>query len=453
MSDNNLVPVPEAEDRRAALRRARRERRLAKAERAEAEAPQKPKMGEAKVARVQKAKRADPVPSAAIITPETFVLPGKPTVEKERSTFGQFVRLMFVVFVLLPTLAAVVFYGFFASDQYATQSSFAVRGASDSSSIDVGGLLSAAGAGADTETADSYILQEYIQSREVVDILVREANFVAIYSRPEADPYYRLDPNGSIEDFVSYWQMMSAVEFDTDTGIISLIIRAFRPEDAQTITAKVVETSEALVNELSLRAREDGVKTARNEVQVAEERFAESRKSLASYRGTEQEIDPTASATSQQTIVATLEGELATRQSELRALRATMSENAPRVVYVQNQINALQRQIAAERLSVAVAEDGNQRPVLTERLSRYEELLAEREFAEKAYISSLASLETARIEALKQQRYLAVFVNGRAPQDATYPEAIRWTLMLFGTLLAIWGACALIAAAIRDRIV
>ncbi|MEM8550974.1 MAG: hypothetical protein AAGF45_01230 [Pseudomonadota bacterium] len=443
MSEKNLVPVPEPDERRAAMRRARMERRRAMAQRNTSQ----PATAEADSGPVARA-----TPAAVPLRAEAFAMPPRAQVDRSGSKFGQFIRTMFALFVLAPTVICMLFYGFVASDQYATHSAFAVRGASSSSSaIDLGSIFSMGGTATDSETADSYILQEFIHSREMVEYLVAEANFLEIYSRGSADPYYRLDPESSIEGLVSYWQMMSSVEFDTDTGIISLIVRAFRPSDAEAITRKVIERSEALINELSQRAREDSLRTAREEVGIAENRFAETRKALAAYRGSEREIDPTATARSRQSVVAALDGQLAEREAELRALRSTMSENAPRVVYVRNQIDALERQIATERLSVAV-QDGSDQPVLTERLSRFEELTAEREFAERAYVSTLTSLELARVEALKQQRYLAVFVRGSAPEASTYPEGIRWTLIVFGSLFIAWGVVALIGAAIRDRV-
>ncbi|MCF3936326.1 hypothetical protein L1787_23305 [Acuticoccus sp. M5D2P5] len=389
-----------------------------------------------------------------LVSPDSFVLPPRAQMEKASSRFSRFLSLTFFLFVLLPTIVAGLFYAFFASDQFATYSSFAVRGnSSSSSSMDLGGLFSMGMGAADSETSDSFILQEFVQSREMVEALISEANFLEIYSRPSIDPYYRLDPSVSIEDVVDYWQMMSAVDFDVDTGIISLTIRAFRPADAEQITNKVIEKSEALVNDLSMRARNDSVKTAQREVSLAEARYAEARKSVAAYRGEEQEIDPTATAVAQQSVVTELQGQVAQREMELSALLTTMSDNSPRVVYVRNQLDALHRQITAERERLATAQEGQDQPVLTERLSRYEELLAEREFAEKAYISTLATLEGARVEALKQQRYLAVFVRGSAPESSQFPEGIRWSLILFGTLLLIWGVVALVSAAIRDRVV
>lgn len=453
MSENNLLSVPEAGNRRQAARRARIERR----QRALTEQKSnEPAVKEGKPLTPQDrggGKENNPQP-VDLLRPENFALPPRAQLDRRSTRFGYLVKLSFLVLVAAPALITALFYAFVASDQYATMSSFAVRGASSSSpSLDMGGLFSLGGmAAADEEVADSYILQEYIQSREMVEALITEANFLEIYSRPSADGYYRLDPEASIEDVTQYWQMMNHVFYDLETGILTMTIRAFRPSDAERITAKVIEKAEALVNELSRRAREDSVAAAQREVSIAEERFAESRTRLAENRATEREIDPTATATARATLVGELEGALAAKEAELTALRATMSDNAPRVQVTRNEIEALQRQIAVERLSVAVAEQGDTQPVLTDRLSQYEELLAEREFSQAAYVSALATLEQARMDALKQQRYLAVFVRGAAPEKSTYPEGVRWTLIVFGVLLALWGVGVLVGATVRDQL-
>ena len=303
------------------------------------------------------------------------------------------------------------------------------------------------------EIADSLVLVDYIHSREVVDSLIENTDFLSIYSRPEIDFHYRLDPNAPIEDIVDYWRMMSDIHFDETSMIMTFSVRAFRPEEAERIAAHVIELSEELVNELSMRARNDSVELAREEVRMAEERFREARAALAEFRDREREIDPTATATSQQEIVGALQSQLSEQQALLSSLRATMSEDAPRVLYVKNQIEALRRQIAAERESVARPEEigGASDPMLTRRLSRFEELEAEREFAQEAYTSALAALETARMEAAKQQRYLAVFVRPAVPQEALYPEGLRWTLIVAAGLLLGWGILALVAAAFRDK--
>ncbi|WP_420392526.1 hypothetical protein [Acuticoccus sp.] len=443
MTEKTLVPVPDGDERRPATRNKRLERR------------QKALAERKATAAAVPAHDRDALP-VEVPAPrnDAFVLPPRAQLTKSASMFGQLVKASLFLCVVLPTFLTVLFYAAMASPQFATESKFAVRGSSSSTgAMDMGGLFSAAGGSVDSEIADSFILQEFIGSRAMVEVLVAEANFLEIYSRPSADFYYRLDPSLPVEKLVDYWRMMSEAEYDTDTGIITLIVRAFRPRDAEVITAKVIEQSEELVNELSRRSREDSLASARREVELAEARYGDSRKAVAAYRGDEREIDPTAVAKARQGVVSGLEAEVATLQSQLTALRATMSENSPRVVYVSNQIDALQRQIAAERLRVAASEDGSDQAILTDRLSRYEELVAEQQFAEQSYLSSMETMEMARMEAMKQQRYLAVFVRGSAPERATYPDALRWTLVLLISLVLVWGLITVVCAAVRDRVV
>lgn len=468
MTEKTLVPLDsDGDDDRRVARRTRRERRqLALADPQTdgvVDAESEPEVPSPVLARRRPAvvtAEADPdAPGpllarrrGAVISPDAFFLPPRAQLTTQTSNFGRFLKATFFLVVVVPTVLTALFYAFVASDQYATVSAFAVRGSSStSSSMDLG-IFGITG-GSDPEISDSFILVEYMMSREMVEVLVNEANFLEVYSRPSADSYYRLDPGATVEQLVKFWQTMAATEYDLETGIITLTVRAFRSNDAEQITKKVLEKAEGLVNELSLRSREDSVKNAQRELMLAETRYSQTRQAVAAYRGDEQEIDPSATANVRQGLVGNMQSEVARLESQLTSLRATMSDNSPRVIYVRNQLDALQRQIATEKLRVAVAEEGSTQPVLTERLSRYEELLTNRDFAQKAYESTQATLENARANALKQQRYLAMIVRGSAPEEAQYPEGLRWGAILFGTLFLIWGLFALIAAAIRDRVV
>jgi capsular polysaccharide transport system permease protein len=231
-------------------------------------------------------------------------------------------------------------------------------------------------------------------------------------------------------------------------------VRAVRPEDSERIARTVLEMSENHVNELSQRAREDALRMANEEVKRAEARFRQSRAATALYRDTEREIDPVATATAQATILGALEGELAQRQAEMNALLTTMSPQSPRVIYVRTQIDALRQQIKNQRTDLAASGDqeAGDEPALTTRLSRYEELLAEQTFADVALQSARQSLETARVDADKQNRYLSVFVTPTVPQDSEYPEAIRWTAIVGVGCLLLWGVFSLLSSIVRDHV-
>src|SRR5258707_6608298 len=68
-----------------------------------------------------------------------------------------------LLFIALPLLVASVYYGFFASDQYFSEMRFSVRG-KEASSADALGML--AGLPTSQSVSDSYVVADYIKSRE-----------------------------------------------------------------------------------------------------------------------------------------------------------------------------------------------------------------------------------------------------------------------------------------------
>lgn len=357
----------------------------------------------------------------------------------------------FVLAVVVPTILTALFYMFLATNQYATVSQFAVRGpAGAAGPADMLGLFATT---ASSETADTYILINYIHSRDMIEEVDRRINLREIYDRPEADFYYRFDPTKPIEKFVGYMKTMITTEFDTFSGVVTLTVRAFRPEDAQLVAENVIAAGERLVNTLSARAREDSLREARAEVAKAEQRLRLSRAMIATFRGTEAEIDPAAAAAAQQGVITKLEGEATTIGAQLNALRQTMSPSAPSVVRLESQLAAVRQQADVERQKVALERAGTTGTALTARLTRFEELETERQFAERAFVSSLASLEGARLESDRKQRYLAVFVSPRSAEEAQYPQGLRWTAVIFGICIIVWGIFSIVIAGVRDHFV
>ena len=89
---------------------------------------------------------------------------------------------------------------------------------------------------------------------------------------------------------------------------------------------------------------------------------------------------------------------------------------------------------------------------LTGQLAEYEAPEVERNFAQQAYASALSSLETARVDASRQQRHLAVYAAPALPQYPLYPRRILNGVLIFLGLALTWGIGALIVYAVRDHI-
>ena len=361
------------------------------------------------------------------------------------------IQLSFLLVVALPTPIVSTYYAFVASDQYASETRFAVRGATTVQSPDLLGLIS--GGGSSGTIADAYVVIDFVRSRQILDLLSAEIDTKAIFARSEADWWARLNPALRMEDVIVYWRRMVSVGFDTTSQIMTIQVRAFTRDNSLKLTTAILKQSEKLINDLSARSRADAVKIAEQEVERMEGRLRAARLALRTFREERQELDPRKKAEARQQIIETLQGNLTNARAKLQAQRQQMSETAPSVVYQVNLITALERQIDEERGRIANS-DAESAPDSTigGLIADYEALTIDREFAEKAYLSALASLERVRLDAVRQQRYLATIVPPAMPEDALYPRRVLNTLIVFIGLFCVWGLSVLIGLAVRDHV-
>ncbi len=269
----------------------------------------------------------------------------------------------------------------------------------ESSGAYIDGLTILSGiTGSQPNSSDSYIVAKFVESRDLVDKIDKDLDLRKIYSRSEADFLSSVDDEAPIEDLVEYWRGMVTTEYDKYSGIVTLQVKAFRPKDAVLIAQKVIGYSEAPVNDLSRRAREDAVAESGSEVARAENRLRLARRAVAHFRRSERRLNPVVTAEAREKIIAELEGEKAKLETE-RATAAAVSPNSPRLNSLDSQISALTKQIDSVRLQTNETDDSGKEESLNQQLSEHEELQTEREFVQRDYVSSLTSLEKARVEA------------------------------------------------------
>ena len=387
--------------------------------------------------------------------------PPRPTPPRRRKRSGLMGNIgSFFLLVLLPVLATGLYYVLFAADQYMVETRFSVRSSAPNLS---GGLLSSLGLGlGGSSSNDTYIILEYIHSREILKRIDRKLDLKRRYRRPEKDFYAALGKNVTMDDFLDYWKSMVSVSLDHTSQIITVNTFAFSPDDTRAISAAILAESERMINDLSERARQDAVAYAKSEVMKAEKRVRDIRQRFLKFRNANQQSDPAKQAQVQVMLVGKLEEQLAELRTKLSEALGYLSANAPTVVFLKNRIKAVKRQIAEEKRKLGDKRKGRKAPPrangvdtdtgsLSMILSEYETLLVEREFAEKFYLSALKGLEEARLLANRQQRYLATFERPYLPDSAQYPKKIRNTFFVFLSLTLIWALGKLILQSVLDR--
>lgn len=356
--------------------------------------------------------------------------------------------LSFVLMVVVPILLGGYYYAFVASDRYVSEAGFTVRGVSSGGSLDAIGAMTGLASSSST-TSDSYIIMQYLHSRDIVEQLQTDMDLRQAFSFAEIDRFSRMGRDLTIEEFVSYWMQMITTSFDSTSGVLIFRVEAFRAKDAKEIADLVLGYTQGLVNRLSEDARRDSAKFAEAEVVRAEERLRVALQHIREFREKESSIDPAASAQFDIQLVSGLESRLIDIRARMAAISGSINENAPSMIALRRQAEALEAQILERADSIA----GNEtNAALSTLLAAYETLEVEKNFAEQAYASSLASLENARIEADRQQRYLAVFSSPALPQEAIYPRRITSILMLIVGCICTWGIATLLVYSVRDHL-
>jgi capsular polysaccharide transport system permease protein len=356
---------------------------------------------------------------------------------------------IFWLFFLIPLSSGITYFLFYASNQYEALAHFTIEKIGDNQTDPLGALTGLPGSVASTR--DALIIKDFIESREVIERTRDDFDIKELYARKDKDWLSRLEEDASIEDILEYWQKKVTVEFDQSSGIVTLSVWAYEREQAVMITNVILKESEELVNNISKKAREDGLVFARKELSIAEINLKSARTKVRVFRDNEKILSPERDAESRLKLVEHLEAERASAETNLRSLRLSYPEVSPSVIEAKNKVSSLKKQLLMERDRSSRSTGSKDAKTMSTIISKHEELLTEQGFAEKSYEVALLNIEKARIDATQQQRYLSVTVHPTLPEDPIRPKAPDDFVVLFLACLLLWGIMSLIIASIKDH--
>lgn len=355
---------------------------------------------------------------------------------------------IFLLTTLVPTLASVVYFGVVASDEYVSESKFVVRTPERASPSPFGQLLRSSGFSKTLD--DSYVVQEYMLSRDALSLLESDLSYRKVYERNGMDVFNSFPGvlfDDSFETLYRFYLKKTSVDTDNATSITTLTVVAPTPEGARTINQVLLEASERLVNKLNERGRQDALKTAKGEVSEAEEDVKKSAVKLASYRNQSSIIDPERQSAINLQQIAKLEDELVMSKLQLQQVLISAPNN-PQIPSLKSRISHLEKNITEEKARVA---GSGKSTSLASKSVAYQEVLLDKEIAEKKLMVALASLEAAKSESQKKHIYLERIVEPNAPDFPLLPKRIKGVLTTFFAGLLAWGVLSLVTASVREH--
>ncbi|MGH6835540.1 MAG: hypothetical protein ACREC9_08325 [Methylocella sp.] len=332
----------------------------------------------------------------------------------------------FLAFFAMPAALATVYFSLVASSQYTSEARFAVRGGARPPIDTIAALT---GLASFTQVQDSLIVVNYVNSQALVEALDHQLDLRAIFGRGGIDWISRFDTDDPIEDLVKYWKRHIKMSIGAPSGIVTLQVSAFSPEEALRIANATVDLSERLVNGLSARARQDAVTEAKAELARAETRLTNALATMRDLRNQQSTLDPQRTAEGIGHLISELRLEKIRLEQELTASkRGDVSDSAPQVQIMRTRVDVIGEQITGLE-QLLTSRDNIDPGTIAGKITRFDEFELEQQIAEKQYTLAAAALERARVNAQGQNVYLATFVHPVLARNSTYPKRVLFSLL------------------------
>ena len=361
----------------------------------------------------------------------------------------------FVAMFVIPTLLAILYFGFIAANQYVAQAEFTVS-AGESPMRD--GMDSLTGVPIQLILQDTQIITNFLHSREIVDKLEARIGLRRLYSRAEADALSRFNPDKPVERLLTYWSRVATASIKLPGGLVKMSVRAYTPQDAKLVADTTLELCEELVNNLNARINRDALALAEASMQRATARLSKTLAAEEVARNESGIVETKLSAEAITGLIRQLNTQLLSMQGAyeaqikyINADTAQMQELQSHIDVLRQQIDKLEGQLTTQpRGTVQTASTGGDSTV-SSAMTRLGELDIEQKAAEQLYTNAATALEHARIAAEYKMIYLKVYVAPSLPQESEYPQRALNMFLVAIAGLAAWGLFVAIGAVVRNH--
>lgn len=354
------------------------------------------------------------------------------------------------VFVMLPTLIAGYYFYFIATPMYEAKSAFIIQQADGA--VTAGGVSGGAGlfGGAIEANKEASGAQDLLQSRDGLQRLDADLDFIATFQQPTIDPIQRLPADASFEDAYSVYQRMVQISYDPAEGLIRLSVVAPDPDLAVAFNRALTSYAESEIDRLSKRKRDDQMADAQASYEDAEAKMLEAQRAVVTLQEQNELLSSEAEVTLISGQIGQLETQLSTERLALAQMESNENPNEARMDPIRRRIQALEAEIAT--LRARMSQDNNGAGSLAQIQGELFVAQANVQTRQMMLASTLQQLETARIEANRQVRYLAVTQQPISQDEAAYPRAFENTVVAMLVFAGIYLMIAMTAAILREQI-
>lgn len=355
---------------------------------------------------------------------------------------------LFHVCVTIPTIIAIYYFGFVASDIYTSESQFLVRTSEKQALSGLGAFLKSSGFVRSTD--DAYTVEKYILSRDAMNIANEKLKLKQKFSDLNIDLIERfggIDKDYTNESFYKYYKNMITIKLDSVSSITTLSTKAFTSADSTNINKILLTLSEDLINHLNERSLKDTIQISENELDKAQKKAKEANLALANYQNKVGVLNPEKQSAIPLQQIAKLQDTLLNTRGQILQIEALAPDN-PQLTILRKQVAMLEKEIEKESAKVTSTISDKS---LASKAVTFNSLMLDKEFAERQLTTALASLEQIKTEALRKQLYLERIAQPSIPDKAQEPRRVQSVMAVFLLGLVIWGILSIIIGGVKEH--
>jgi capsular polysaccharide transport system permease protein len=359
-----------------------------------------------------------------------------------------FGRRRMLALALFASLLGAMYWLGIASDRYVSEAHIIIQRTDlpGGQTVDFASMLTG---GSSNNRTDQLLLRDYLRSMAVLKKLDTQLHLRAHYSNPHRDFISRMDgDDDSIEGFYRYFQTRVTVEFDDYDGVLVIRAQAYDARTALAISSAMIREGERFMNQMSRNLAEEQVGFLEKQVVDGSRRALEARNALLRYQDKKGLVSPAATVDNLSGIVAKLDAQRADLETRRTIALAYLVPTHPDVVQLNQQIEAVGRQLSQEQGKLA-APSGK---TLNRTVEEFQRLELEAGYTQDLYKTTLAALDKGRVEATRTIQKVSVVQAPSLPEDATEPHRYYNTLVFLLVALLLAGVIHLLVAIVRDHI-
>lgn len=345
------------------------------------------------------------------------------------------------------SLLAACYWLLIASDRYVSESHVVIQrtDVAGGQSMDFSSLLGAAAGGSHT---DQLLLRDHLLSFDMLRKLDAALDLRTHYSDRQHDLLSRMwFHDAPIERFHNHYLSRVSIELDDYAGVLVVKTQAYDAKTAQAIAQFLVTEGERFMNGLAHKLAQDQVAFLEQQVSQMSARALAARQAVLDYQDKKGLVAPMNSAQNIVGLVDKLEAQRTELQTRRGALAAYLVPSHANIVLLDQQIAAIEQQIAQEQAKLTSPKGGT----LNRTVEEFQRLEMDAKFAQDVYKTALVALEKGRIEATRNIKKVSIIQAPSLPEYALEPRRLYNSLVFLLVALLLAGIVQLLAAIVRDH--